>query len=44
MKKKSEKINISESQDTSKLMINRLTNNFMAGMNSPISNSENSEN
>lgn len=39
MKKKSEKINLSESQDTSKIIINKLTNNFMAGMNSPISNS-----
>jgi hypothetical protein len=44
MKKKPEKAALSSSHDPSKLLLNKLHNNFMAGMNSPVSGSENSDN
>lgn len=44
MKKKPEKITLSSSQDASKLILQKLHNNFLAGTNSPVSVSENSDN
>ena len=44
MKKKPEKAPLPSSHDPSKLLLNKLHNNFMAGMNSPVSASENSDN